>query len=170
MTKNEKNRIIEKYIRDLSSKVTLKYGRELIGEDRISNYLTMFKDSEKDLTTEIIPQINELVQQVVDHYLECLWKLDRLPDRDSIPKKKNTVSEDETEESEKELENKEQINQMFQQPEKEHSSNEKPKVKSLTPSASSESNTSSNGYINILILSFIICGSLFMIFTFLLWK
>ena len=75
MTMEEKNKYIEDYIRSISSKVNSKYGKELIDEEMIVQALTMFKDSQKDLENEIIPTINQLVQKVINDYLELQKKL-----------------------------------------------------------------------------------------------
>ncbi len=70
MTINEKNKYIEDYIRNISSRINSQYGKELVDEDKISRALTIFKDSQDDLETEIIPKINELAQQIIDNFIE----------------------------------------------------------------------------------------------------
>ena len=70
MTMDEKNKYIEDYIRSISSKVNSQYGKSLIDEEKITRALAMFKDSQNDLETEIVPKINQLVQQVITDYLE----------------------------------------------------------------------------------------------------
>ena len=65
----QKNKIIEDYIINISKQVNSQYNG-LIDDDKISRAIEMFKDSNDDLETEIIPKINELVQEVIDNYLE----------------------------------------------------------------------------------------------------
>lgn len=65
----QKNKIIEDYIINISTQVNSQYNG-LIDDDKISRAIEMFKDSNDDLETEIIPKINELVQEVIDNYLE----------------------------------------------------------------------------------------------------
>ena len=65
----QKNKIIEDYIINISKQVNSQY-KGLIDDDKISKAIEMFKDSSDDLETEIIPKINELVQEVIDNYLE----------------------------------------------------------------------------------------------------
>lgn len=64
----QKNKIIEDYIINISKQVNSQYNG-LIDGDKISKAIEMFKDSNDDLETEIIPKINELVQEVIDNYL-----------------------------------------------------------------------------------------------------
>lgn len=64
----QKNKIIEDYIINISKQVNSQYNG-LIDDDKISKAIEMFKDSNDDLETEIIPKINELVQEVIDNYL-----------------------------------------------------------------------------------------------------
>lgn len=56
----QKNKIIEDYIINISKQVNSQYNG-LIDGDKISKAIEMFKDSNDDLETEIIPKINELV-------------------------------------------------------------------------------------------------------------
>ena len=74
----EKNQYIEQYIKNISTQVNSQYGKELIDNDKISRAINMFKDSSEDLETEIIPKINELVQQVIDNYIEFQKQLEEM--------------------------------------------------------------------------------------------
>ena len=78
MNMEEKMQYIKQYINDIEIKVNDKYGAELIDNDKISRALKMFQDSPYDLKTEIIPQINKLVQQIIDDYLELQKKLEEM--------------------------------------------------------------------------------------------
>ena len=69
----QKNKIIEDYIINISKQVNSQYNG-LIDDDKISKAIEMFKDSSDDLETEIIPKINELVQEVIDNYLKLKEK------------------------------------------------------------------------------------------------
>lgn len=69
MSIDEKNKIIEDYIINVSKKVNSHYN-DLIDEDKISRAIKMFKNSNEDLKTEIIPKINKLVQEVIDNHLK----------------------------------------------------------------------------------------------------
>ena len=70
MTMDDKDAYIEKYIRDASLVVNSQYGMEIIDEEMISSALTMFKNSSEDLETEIIPKIDQAIQNVVNNFLE----------------------------------------------------------------------------------------------------
>ena len=70
MNMDQKNKMIEDYINNISSQVNSQYNG-LINNDKISRVLMMFKDSSNDLETEIIPKINELVQEVITNYLKA---------------------------------------------------------------------------------------------------
>ena len=61
---NEKNKLIEDYIIDISNQVNSQYDG-IIDDERIKRAIEMFKDSPEDLETEIIPKIKELVQDGV---------------------------------------------------------------------------------------------------------
>ena len=78
MTMDEKNKYIEDYIRSISLKVNSKFGKVIIDEEKIARTLTMFKDSQNDLETEIVPKINQLVQQIIDDYLEQQKKSEKI--------------------------------------------------------------------------------------------
>lgn len=60
---NQKNQYIEQYIKNIAVQVNSQYGKELIDEDKISRAFALFKDSQDDLETEIIPEITRLVQE-----------------------------------------------------------------------------------------------------------
>lgn len=68
MNIDEKNRIIENYIKNISNQINEKYNG-LIDDNKISRAILMFKNSNDDLETIIIPKINDLAQQVIDNYL-----------------------------------------------------------------------------------------------------
>ena len=78
MNMEEKNQYIEQYIKIISTQVNSQYGKELIDDNKISRAMDLFKDSPDDLETEIIPRINELVQQVINDYLEHQKKLEEI--------------------------------------------------------------------------------------------
>ena len=73
MNMDQKNKMIEDYINNISNQVNSRYDG-LIDNDKISRTLMMFKDSSEDLETEIIPKINELVQEVITNYLKAKEK------------------------------------------------------------------------------------------------
>ncbi len=73
MSMDQKNQIIEDYINNISSQVNSRYNG-LINNDIISRALIMFKDSSKDLKTEIIPKINEYMLEIVTNYLKAKEK------------------------------------------------------------------------------------------------
>ena len=73
MNMDQKNKMIEDYINNISNQVNSRYDG-LIDNDKISRALMMFKDSSDDLETEIIPKINELVQEVITNYLKAKEK------------------------------------------------------------------------------------------------
>lgn len=66
---NQKNKILEEYIRNISNKINSQY-EGLIDEDKISRAMDMFKDLNDDLETEIFPKIDKLAQKVIDNYFE----------------------------------------------------------------------------------------------------
>lgn len=70
MDMNQKNKMIEEYIINISKQVNNQYGKELIDEDKITNAIEMFKNSSDDLETEIIPKINQLAQKIIDDFIE----------------------------------------------------------------------------------------------------
>ena len=69
MDKDQKNQLIEKYIRELAEKINNQYN-DLIDEEKIMKAFSMFKDSSEDLETQIIPKINKLAQRMIEDYLE----------------------------------------------------------------------------------------------------
>ncbi len=66
---DQKNKVIEDYITNISNQVNRQY-HGLIDEDKISKAIELFKNSNEDLETEIIPKINKLIQELIDNYLE----------------------------------------------------------------------------------------------------
>ena len=66
---NQKNKMIEDYIINISNQVNSQYNR-LIDEDKISRAIEMFSNSNDDFETEIIPKIDKLAQEVIDNYLK----------------------------------------------------------------------------------------------------
>lgn len=77
MNIEQKNKIINDYIIDISNQVNSQYNG-LIDEDKISRAMMMFQDSDLDLKTEIISEINKLVQEVINHYLEFKNQLEEM--------------------------------------------------------------------------------------------
>lgn len=77
MSIDEKNKIIEEYILNISHQVNSQYNN-IIDDDKISKAIDMFKDSDEDLETEIIPKINKLVQEIIDNYCEFKEQLEEI--------------------------------------------------------------------------------------------
>ena len=75
MTLDEKNEYIENYVREVAANVNYKYAVDVISEARIKEVLNDYYNSQEDLETEIIPKINNYIQQIVDNFLEQLKKL-----------------------------------------------------------------------------------------------
>ena len=75
MTLEEKNKRIEEYINNIAREINTKYGVELIDSDKKSRAFDMFKNSNEDLETEIIPKIEKLARQVITDYIELQQKL-----------------------------------------------------------------------------------------------
>lgn len=70
MNMNQKNQYIEEYIKSIARYVNEQYNAKLVDDDKIDRAIEMFKNSSKDLETEIIPEINKLIQKVIEDYLE----------------------------------------------------------------------------------------------------
>lgn len=69
MDMNQKNKMIEDYIINISNQVNSQYNG-LIDEDKVSRAIEMFSNSSDDFETEIIPKIDKLAQEVIDNYLK----------------------------------------------------------------------------------------------------
>lgn len=69
MNMDQKNRMIENYINNISNQVNNQY-KGIIDEDKIARAMEMFLNSNDDLETKIIPKINELAQEVITNYLK----------------------------------------------------------------------------------------------------
>ena len=72
MNMEDKNKIIEEYIYNISDEINKNYPG-LMDDDKISRAIDMFKNSSKDFETEIKPEIKKLAEKVIEDYLE-LWK------------------------------------------------------------------------------------------------
>lgn len=70
MDMNQKNQYIEEYIKSIARQVNEQYKAKFIDDDKIDRAIELFKNSSKDLETEIIPEINKLIQKVIEDYLE----------------------------------------------------------------------------------------------------
>ena len=79
----DKNQNIEQYIRNISAQVNSQYGRRLIDDSKVSRAIDLFRNSPDDLEAEIIPRINELVQQVINDFLEQQKKLEEIEKMDA---------------------------------------------------------------------------------------
>ena len=90
MILEEKNKYIEYYIRNMSLMVNTEYGTVLIDEEKINRALSMFKDSQSDLKKDIIPKINELVQKIINEYLEYQKKLQEIANTTINPEQLDT--------------------------------------------------------------------------------
>ncbi len=90
MTLEEKNKYIEDYIKNMSLMVNTQYGTVLIDEEKINRALSMFKDSQSDLKKDIIPKINELVQKIINEYLEYQKKLQEIANTTINPEQLDT--------------------------------------------------------------------------------
>lgn len=74
MNMEEKNKIIEEYIYNISDEINKNYPG-LMDEDKISRAIDMFKNSSKDFETEIKPEIKRLSEKVIEDYLEFQKKI-----------------------------------------------------------------------------------------------
>lgn len=68
----EKNKMIENYIMNISEQINKQYNG-LMTEERITRAIEMFKDSESSYE-EIVAQINTLAESVVNNYIEQMRK------------------------------------------------------------------------------------------------
>ena len=68
----EKNKMIENYIMNISEQINKQYNG-LMTEERITRAIEMFKDSESSYE-EIVAQINTLAESVVNNYIEQMKK------------------------------------------------------------------------------------------------
>ena len=75
MTTEEKNKYIEEYTRNLSKNINSQYKTPLIDEDKILRVVKMYKDSDRDLEKEIIPEIDKLAEQLLKDFLEFQERL-----------------------------------------------------------------------------------------------
>ncbi len=73
----EKNKMIEDYIKELALEVNKQY-KGLIDEDRIKEIYKKHEDSEKNLKEDILPDINKYVEEIIDEFLELKKKLEEL--------------------------------------------------------------------------------------------
>ncbi len=78
MNMDRKNQYIEEYIRTIVNQMNNQYNTNLIDDDKIDRAIDMFKNSPKDLEIEIIPEINRLIKQVVDEYLEFRKQMEKI--------------------------------------------------------------------------------------------
>ena len=77
MNIEQKNQLIEQYINELVLSINSKYVG-LITDEKKKKAIEMFKNSNGDLKSEIIPKINEIANQMIEdfvkfqnHYLLC---------------------------------------------------------------------------------------------------
>lgn len=69
MTMEEKNKIVEVYIYNISNEINKEYSG-LMSNEKISKALEKFKDSSEDLETKIKPEIRRLAAKEIKEYLE----------------------------------------------------------------------------------------------------
>lgn len=74
MKMEEKNKIVEEYIYNISDEINKKYPG-LMDSDKISRAIDMFKNSSKDFETEIKLEIERLAEKVIEDYLEFQKKI-----------------------------------------------------------------------------------------------
>lgn len=74
MNMEDKNKIIEEYIYNISDEINKNYPG-LMDDDKISRAIDMFKNSSKDFETEIKPEIKKLAEKVIEDYLEFQKKI-----------------------------------------------------------------------------------------------
>ena len=68
MNIEQKNQLIEQYINDLVLSINSKYVG-LITDEKKKKAIEMFKDSNGDLKSEIIPKINEIANQMIEDFV-----------------------------------------------------------------------------------------------------
>ncbi len=78
MNMDRKNQYIEEYIRTIGKQINKQYNTNLIDDDKIDRTIKMFKNSLKDLEIEIIPEINKLIERVIDEYLEFKKQVEKI--------------------------------------------------------------------------------------------
>ena len=78
MGMEEKNLFIENYINNITKQVNEQYNTVLIDDDKIARGIAMFSNSNMDLEKEIIPQINEIIKNIIEDYLESLKKMQQM--------------------------------------------------------------------------------------------
>ena len=74
MNIEQKNQLIEQYINDLVLSINSKYVG-LIDDENKKKAVEMFKDSNDDLKSEIIPKINEFANQMIENFIKFQRRL-----------------------------------------------------------------------------------------------
>lgn len=74
MDKENKNKLLEEYIRSLIDEVNEEYPG-LLNSDKEREFYESFRDSDKDFKEEIVPELNELAEQIMQDYEELLINL-----------------------------------------------------------------------------------------------
>lgn len=74
MNIEQKNQLIEQYINDLVLSINSKYVG-LIDDEKKKRAVEMFKDSNDDLKSEIIPKINEFANQMIENFIKFQRRL-----------------------------------------------------------------------------------------------
>ena len=67
MSMEEKNKLLDEYINSLALEVNKKYSG-LIDKDKIKELYDKFRDSDKDFKEDIVPDLNKLVEQIMDEF------------------------------------------------------------------------------------------------------
>ena len=101
MTINEKNKYIEDYVKKTAANVNYKYSIELVNDEKTNHIIAMFYNSQDDLETYIIPQINDYIQHIIDNFLEQLKKLDEVDKNNSTKSASSNSVDDKTANNEK---------------------------------------------------------------------
>ena len=74
MNIEQKNQLIEQYINDLVLSINSKYVG-LIDDENKKKAVEMFKDSNDDLKSEIIPKVNEFANQMIENFIKFQRRL-----------------------------------------------------------------------------------------------
>ena len=182
MTMDEKNKFIEEYIRKTAAMINTKFNKEIVYEKKIKIAINMFKDSQDDLETVIIPKIDELAQKVIEDYIqfqknmeENMLRKQQEENSQSIQEQtkpevnqsvqqnvQNTpkVKESFAKRSQDEIQVHNQIkekNAVIKNQKAEQRQMNKPKVKTLTkPTTNGNNSSSKSGYANTILLALIL--------------
>lgn len=74
MNIEQKNQLIEQYINELVLSINSKY-IGLVDDAKKKRAIEMFKDSNDDLKSEIIPKINEIANQMIENFIKFQKRL-----------------------------------------------------------------------------------------------